>query len=348
VNTPARYSPLWELFLARLREFYREPHAVFWVYGFPLVVALALGVAFRERPTERIRVDVRAGTGAEEAAAALRTDARIEATVLPASDADLRYARAKTDLVVVPTASGYEYHYDPNRPESVLARAAADAAVLRADASRGLPAASDVSVTEVGRRYIDFLLPGLVGMNLMGGGLFGVGFVVSELRVRKLLKRYAATPMRRSDFLISVALSRLVFSVSEVLILLAFGWLVFGVAVRGNVLVLLGVVVLGAASFMGLGLLVASRAKTTETVSGLVNLTMLPQFVLSGVFFSADRFPEWLQPFVQALPLTVTINALRGVMLDGLSPLGVWRDLLILTAWGTLSFALSLFWFRWK
>jgi ABC-type multidrug transport system permease subunit len=108
------------------------------------------------------------------------------------------------------------------------------------------------------------------------------------------------------------------------------------------------VILLGAAAFGGLGLLVACRAKTLETVSGLMNLVMLPMYVLSGVFFSAERFPDEMQPFIQALPLTALNDALRGVMLDGKSLGELVPQLLVLTAWGLVSYVLALRLFRWK
>ena len=151
-------------------------------------------------------------------------------------------------------------------------------------------------MTDPGGRYIDFLVPGLLGMSLMGGGMWGVGFVTVDMRIRKLLKRLLATPMRKSEFLAGIMLSRLLFMVPEVLVLLVFARLAFGVRNQGSVLSLLVLIVLGAFSFAGIGLLVASRAKTVEAVSGLMNLVMLPMWMLSGIFFSPERFPKWRSP----------------------------------------------------
>jgi ABC-2 type transport system permease protein len=344
-----RYSPLAQLTLARLREFFRVPEAIFWVYGFPLLLALALGIAFRERPVERIRIDVIDSPRAESVRAALSEDPRLEVTVGTEEDGRLRLRTTKTDLLLAPTeGGGHEYRFDPNRPESVLARAAADNALMRAARPADAPAATDVTVHEAGSRYIDFLIPGLIGMNLMGGGLFGVGFVIVDMRVRKLLKRFLATPMRKSDFMLSLMLSRMAFAIPEVLLLLAVAWLVFGVTVRGDWLLLFGLIVAGGACFAGLGLLIASRARTLETASGLMNLAMLPMYVLSGVFFSSERFPAWSQPIIQALPLTALNNALRAVMLDGAGVAAILPQLAVMAVWGGVSFVLALWWFRWQ
>jgi ABC-type multidrug transport system permease subunit len=185
-------------------------------------------------------------------------------------------------------------------------------------------------------------------MSLMGGGLWGVGFATVDLRIRKVLKRFLATPMRKTDFLASILLSRLIFLVPEVLVLLLFARLAFGVVIQGSLLALAALILVGALTFSGIGLLVASRARTLEAVSGLMNLVMLPMWVLSGIFFSSERFPEVAQPFIRALPLTPLINALRNVSLEGATLLAQWREVGILAAWGAVSFVLALRWFRWN
>lgn len=349
--TPPRYTPLAQLVLARVREFYREPAAVFWVYVFPLLMAVALGIAFRERPVERITVDVREDTGSPEAVAALKErlgqDERftVRGTTGDAWAKPLRSGKADVVVALAPDG-GFELWDEPNRTESGLARYAVEAA-LRKPAGGG-PAIAERHLEETGNRYIDFLVPGLLGMNLMGGGLWGVGYVLADMRVRKLLKRFLATPMKRRDFLLSVMLSRMLFTVPEVLVLLLFGWLAFGVKNQGSLGALVFLIVFGAATFGGLGLLVASRAKTIETVSGLMNLVMLPMYIVSGVFFSSERFPELVQPVIKVLPLTAMNDALRGVMLEGKGLSELWRELGVLFAWGFVPFAVALRIFRWR
>jgi ABC transporter DrrB family efflux protein len=341
-------SPLAQLTIARAREFYRKPSAIFWVYGFPLLLALALSLAFQNRPAQRVAVDVAAGPRDASIVAALAADSTLTPAIHDISEARRRLRSAQTELVVVPSAEGYEYDFDPTRPESALARAAADAALLRAGAASAAPPPIDHPSEAVGGRYIDFLIPGLLGMNLMGGGLWGVGFAVVDLRVRKLLKRFVATPMRRGQFLASMVVNRVIFTLPFVLVLLTFAGLVFGVRVNGSIAALLAVVLIGAMSFMGIGLLTASRAQTIESISGLMNLVMLPMYVFSGVFFSSERFPAAIQPVIKALPLTALNNALRGVMSDGESLSAQMTRLGILVAWGAVSFVLALRWFRWQ
>jgi ABC-type multidrug transport system permease subunit len=185
-----------------------------------------------------------------------------------------------------------------------------------------------------------------MGLNLMGGGLWGVGFVLVDMRVRKLLKRLVATPMRRDDFLFTILTARMVFLLPEMVLLVLVG-LIAGVPLRCSVLTLLVVIIVGASAFSGLGLLIACRTAKTETVSGLMNLVMLPMWLLSGTFFSSKRFPEAAQPFIQALPLTQLNDALRETMLEGATLMDVAWRLGILTAWALVTFFLALRWFRW-
>lgn len=346
-------SPLWHLALARFREFYREPAALFWVYGFPLILAFALGLAFREKPVPAANVDVQNSPHpelAEKLRADLAADPHLIVAVNDEGTCRQRLRTSKTDAVVVPkpgTPAGYEYLFDETRSESVLARNAADRALLRAaNPSRPLP--EEKAVTEPGSRYIDFLIPGLLGMNLLGGGLFGVGFAVADMRIRKLLKRFQATPMRRSDFLLSLMISRLVFTLIDIALLLGVAMIAFDIRVRGNLVVFCVLIAVGGAAFAGLGLLLGSRAKTMETAAGLINAVMLPMYVLSGVFFSAARFPEWSQPFIQALPLTAINDGLRAVMNDGAGWEALPKPMLVLGIWGVLSFAVALRIFRWR
>jgi hypothetical protein len=345
----SRSHPKTQLLLARLREFYREPEVIFWVYGFPLILALTLGIAFTRKEPQPPPVDVEGTPGQSQVAdlTSLLQSQGLPTEVHAPADCKERLTSGKTSLVVVPKAEGYRFIYDKARDDSTLALHWVDAVLCR----RGCPQAPAVTPDPVdtpGERYIDFLLPGLVGMSLMGGGLWGVGFVIVDMRVRKLLKRFLATPMRRTDFLLSIMSARLVFTVPEIVLLLVFGWLVFGVPVRCPLPNLALAVVVGAAAFAGIGLLVACRAQRTETVSGLMNAVMLPQWLLSGTFFSSDRFPEALQPVIQALPLTQLNRALREVILQD-KPLSdvAWR-LALLAVWGGVSFALALRWFRWR
>lgn len=345
-NTEPQH-PLWQLTLMRWRLFMREPAAVFWTYGFPLMLALALGIAFRDRPPEPVEVAVLAAPGAEAWREALAKTPAVRVRWLSAPEANQALRNGKVSLVVIP-GSPRTYEFDPTRPESRLARAVVDDVLQRAEGRADAAPVSDRLVTEPGSRYIDFLIPGLLGLNLMSSGLWGVGFVVVELRVRKLIKRMTATPMSRLHFLISFVLVRAVFLLGELPPLLGFAYWAFGVPIRGSLVLVVALSTLGSLVFAGLGLLVGCRAQTTQTVAGLVNLVSLPMAVGSGVFFSAARFPEFFQPLIQVLPLTALLESLRAVMIDGAGPAAVTRQVVIMLVWGVVSFAIALRLFRWQ
>ncbi len=342
-------SALWHLVLARWRSFYREPSTVFWAFGFPIILSIALGIAFRSRPPEPVLAAVEAAPGAAAERASLAASQGIDARVMPRAEARAALRSGRVAVVVERGASGeHVYRYDPTRPESRLARALVDDALQKADGRVDATPSRDARVTAIGARYIDFLFPGLLGMGLMGSGLWGIGFVLVEMRTQRLLKRLAATPMRRADFLLSFLLSRSAILVVELPAMLAFAYLAFGVVVRGSWPALITVAVLGALLFAGMGLLVASRARNTQTVSGLINLASMPMYLCSGVFFSTARFPDAMQPFIKALPLTALNDALRAIINDGAGFPQVALPIGIMLAWGVGCFALSLRIFRWQ
>jgi ABC transporter DrrB family efflux protein len=358
--------PLLGLYYSRLREFYRQPARIFWVYGFPSLLALGLGLAFSNRkaePTFADVVDRPAADGVIQAfetynksiSPASKSDPATRAPVVfhrePEAEALHRLRIGKTPLVIFPETDGsVTYRFDPTRPEAVAARSALDEILQRAAGRTDPRKTIDQPVTAPGSRYIDFLIPGLIGQNTMGGGLWGVGFLLVNFRIAKLLKRFAATPMPRRDFLLAILMARLTFLVPDVAVLLGLGVFVFGMPVIGSLWLVALVEVVGALAFSGIGLLIACRASATETVTGLMNLVMLPMWIFSGIFFSTDRFPDSIQWFVQALPLTQLLNALRAIMLDG-ADLGsrvVVIALAVLAAWAVGTFVLALRFFRWQ
>lgn len=350
-STPAsgRFTALRQLVLSRIRLFLREPEAIFWVYGFPILMLVCLGIAFRDNPKDQIVVDVVGQGDLKSWEQKFAGDSRFQVKVAP-EEWRKRLQAGKADLVVEvaeDARGGYRLWEEPRRTESRLARNAVEAALLRAE-SPDWQAPDVRQLDQAGSRYIDFLLPGMIGMGLMGGGLWGIGFVVVDMRVRKLLKRFLATPMRRSDFLLALMLSRLMFTLADVAVLVVFGYFVFGVHCQGSYLQLTAAVLLGGAAFAGIGLLVASRAQTIETATGLMNLVMLPMWVLSGVFFSSERFPEAMQPLINLLPLTALNQLLRGIMLDGDSLVRLWPQVAIMAGYAVLAFPVALKIFRWR
>ena len=346
-----RDHPLVQLTLVRYREFFREPEAVFWVFVFPVLLTAGLGIAFRNQAPERTRVAVvQSGAASRAALQALAGSPDLLPTEQTETQAAEALRTGRVALVVVPAqgTDSVEYRFDEERPESRTARLLVDDALQRGAGRADPVSVRERQVREPGSRYVDFVVPGLLGMNLMGSGIWGLGFAIVDARRKKLLKRLIATPMSRTQFLASFVLSRLTLLVIEVGALLGFALIAFGVPIRGSLLSLLGICLLSALSFGALGLLLASRARTVEGVSGLMNLVMLPMWIFSGVFFSATRFPDALQPFIQALPLTAVNDALRASLLEGVGWSGLAPELGIIAAWLVGSFALAVRLFRWR
>lgn len=336
-----------ELTSVRTKEFLRETEAVFWVFGFPLILAIALGFAFREKPPEKTPIAIVAGAQANARAAALQKSPALLPRVMSESDARDALRRGKVSLLIE-SGDALVYRFDPTRPDSRAAQHEADDELQRAAGRRDVLPHREEMVHEQGSRYIDFLIPGLLGMNLMGTGMWGMGFTIANARMRKLLKRLVATPMRKSQYLLAQFLSRILFLITEVVVLVAFGWIAFGVKVHGSLLVLALICVVGGYAFSGLGLLTASRAQTIEAVSGLMNLIMMPMWLCSGVFFSYERFPDMAKPVIRALPLTLLNDALRAVMNDGAALAQVLPHLGGLLIWGVITFLIGLKVFRWQ
>lgn len=353
-----RLEALRQLTLSRFREFIREPEAVFWTFVFPLLLAGGLAIAFRDKKQEQSIIALVVPAGGDTAAmrisktltqAAAGDSAPITSRSIPADSINEVLRTGTAALVVVPAENGgVEYRFDAARPEARAARQLTDDILQRANGRRDVVPIREVTISERGSRYIDFFVPGLLGMNIMGSSIWSLAFAIVTQRNKKLLKRLAATPMSRLQYLSSFVLSRLVFLVAEVVVLLGFGALILDVPIRGSVVTLLLMAFVGAAAFGAIGLLVSSRSRTVEGVSGLTNFVMLPMWIFSGVFFSSSNFPAVIQPVVQALPLTALVNGLRAIMLQGAGLTGVLPQLAVLAAYLVVCLAVALRIFRWQ
>lgn len=352
MSIPWSRRPMVQLFVARFKEFIRTPEAVFWSYVFPLVMMIALGLAFRSEPVEAIAIVIQDGPGAQALRETLAESPKL--VISTGTDAECRrqLRAGQSELIVV---SGTEnspqevaFVFDPTRPGSVYARDVVNDVLQRAAGRADLVKTTDQAVTEPGSRYIDFLVPGLIGMGLMGGGVWGVGFAIVDMRIRQVLKRFLGTPMKKSHFVAAMMFSRMVFMIPEIIVVLLVSRLMFGVINHGSYLVVALLILLGAFEFAGIGLLIASRARTLEAVAGLMNLAMVPMWIGSGIFFSAKRFPDLVQPLIKLLPLTPLIGALRQVMQEGAGVIQIAPELGLIIAWGVVTFFVAIRIFRWE
>ena len=337
-----RWAELRELTRHRTLAFIRQPEAVFWVFAFPVVLAAVLGFAFQGREPMPSLVGVIGHTD-EGWVGRLEEDPRIELVrFADREEADRRLAGGHVDAVVL-SVEPASVRLDPARAEAELAR-------LRILVALGGGAHESLAIEEVterGARYVDFLFPGLLGMSLMGTGLWAIGFAVADMRQRKVLKRFLVTPMRRSSFLASFLCSRLLFLAAELALIVSFGVWLLGVPFRTTLVTFAVLSLVGAVAFSAVGLLSASRAKTIEGISGLLNLVMIPMWLGSGVFFSYERFPEAIHPLLRALPLTALNDALRAAMIDGAGLGDMLPELGVLAVWTVVPFVVALRIFRW-
>lgn len=345
-----RRSSLWQLITVRFKEYTREPEALFWSFGFPILLAIGLGIAFRSKPADVVHVAVvNVGPRGQPLATAIRRDSGLAVELLSPDSAQRALRTGRVALIVAPSGDGgVEYQYDDTRPDARTARLMVNDAVQRGAGRGDLLPTAEQHVRERGSRYIDFVVPGLLGMTIMGGGIWGLGYSIVDQRRKNLLKRLVATPMSRAEYLASYVISRLIMLTVEVVVLLGASVALFDVPLRGSFAAIAAIIVVSALAFGGLGLLIASRSKTIEGVSGLMNLSMLPMWVLSGVFFSSENFPQTVQPLIKALPLTAANDALRASMLRGVALAGLWPQLAVLATWMVLCFAVALKIFRWR
>ena len=347
VDRGGAHHPIVELTLTRLREFVREPEALFWTFVFPIVMSLVMAMAFPSRGAQPVPVGVAQGNGAASLRSALTNAPGVALRDIPAGGEQRALREGRVHVIVVPT-SPPTYQFDAARSESRTARLVVDDALKRAAGRTDPWVAREQAVEVPGSRYVDWLIPGLVAMGIMSNGMWGVAFSIVQARMRKLLKRMVASPMRKSEYLLAQLLARLLFLAPEVAVPLGFGVLAFGMPINGSIGAIIGVTLLGSLAFGAVGLLLATRARTFEAVSGLMNMAMLPMWLLSGVFFSSSNFPQVVQPAIQALPLTALVDALRAVVLEGATLPAVHRQLLVLGGWTVVPFALALRIFRWR
>lgn len=340
-------NPFLQLLLARMREFGREPEVLFWVFGFPILLAVGLGIAFRNKPAERVAVGVLESPGAESLAKKLASAEGFDVERVPPEQAAQRLRLGKVALIVV-AGDPPEYRYDPTRPDSLLARGRVDDVLQKAAGRADVYVARETTVSDPGARYIDFLIPGLIGLNLLGAGMWGVGFNLVQMRTQNLLRRLSVTPMRRREFLLGYLLGRFVLVVPEALAIALFGVFLWGVPFRGSLLAGALLVLVAGFAFAGLGCLLASRARTIEGIAGLMNLFQLPMWLLGGTFFDNERLTGVVKWAAEAMPLTHANRALRDVMLAPGTVADVAWPLGGLAAFAVLCFACALRIFRWQ
>ncbi|MCA9126867.1 MAG: ABC transporter permease [Planctomycetales bacterium] len=339
---------IWHLTLNRIREMMREPSFVFWTFVFPLLVIVTLGIAFNTRSDAQYVVDFQVGKPAEAWLSRLQPESNLQLQLFDEFSCKLRLRNNDSDAyVVVPSEHEVEYHFDSDSDSAQLAVQAVNQLIQEA-AGRQDPIKSQIMPSQRGLRYTDFLVPGILGLNLLAAGMWGIGFVVVDMRIRKVLRLYSATPVRRWEFLLAIMVSRLVLIFPQTLLLVVLSQWLFGLTLNGSLWASGFILTLGGMQFGSIGLLLSSRVRTVETASGLINVVSFPLWAFCGVFFSYERFPASLQPAIQFLPLTPLLDALRAVMVRGESLATQMPEVGLMVLWTVVSLVTACYLLRWS
>jgi len=280
--------------------------------------------------------------------AASGSDHRVDFVVLTRDEAILALKKGEIALFIerVRDSDAVRFSFDPRSGEAQMTYLALERALdgTRPDARPP----SDVEALRVqGTRYVDFLVPGLLAMDIMSSALWGIGWALIEIRIKKLLRRMAATPMHKSMFLASHFVTRIIVNALEFLALFVFVYFYFGVRIQGSVPALVAIFVAGCMAFAGLSILMSSRTANPRVGNGLINAITFPMTLLSGVFFSYHHFPAWAIPVVRKLPLTMLADSIRSIFNEGAGFAQVGLPAIVLAAMGAVFFFIGMKIYRW-
>jgi len=333
------------LFLIQVRRFYREPEVIFWVIFFPIIMSWILGVAFSGKTVNIKTIAIVSVVAIHELPLQAKIDKlKTSFKILDISEDEAIKMLKSGNILLYITIEDNEmvYHFDKNNPDANLTYLTIENLVNSCDAH-----ASIKNISGQGSRYIDFLIPGLISLGIMNSCIWGLGWGLVELRIRKLLRAMAATPMKKSYFIASHYLSRLIPTTIETIILYTFAHYYFGVVVSGSIAAFILVFLSGNLVFSGIGLLISSRTDNTDMVNGLINVITVPLVILSGIFFSYQNFPDWIGDIIKYLPLAMLTDSIRNVFNQGAGVMDVSFDVVILFSIGLIFSIIGIKIFKW-
>ncbi|PJZ40993.1 ABC transporter permease [Leptospira kmetyi] len=360
---------IFQLVSIQLKEFYREPGILFWAFVFPIAMAGVLGIAFKNRGSEEVKIAILENSYQIEELKKILDSSSIEksdsnqsndktATTNPGSLPSLKFLilskqdairdlkRGKLNVIVERTHDGkIHFSFDSDNPNGqrdyllILAKIRSGKTDLESQVDR---------LDSKGTRYIDYLVPGMLAMGVMNSCLWGVGWNLIEMRMKKLLRRMSATPMNKLYFLLSFFFTRLIVTAVESAILLGFTLLTFENSFEGSIGAALLVYLAGNFAFACIGMFIGSRAAGSQVGNGLVNAVTFPMMVLSGIFFSYQNFPEVVLPFIRNLPLTLMADSLRAVFIEGAGLMFVIPTVISLLVYGIVFLFIGSRIFRWS
>jgi ABC transporter DrrB family efflux protein len=349
---------LWRQFAMEWRLYSRDRVAMFWTFAFPVLLLLGFGTIFRDGGSPKlsvIRVQAPAPSPRDAAFDQALTELQLKVQSLSKVEAEARWSRGETAAQLESDGEGYRLRLN----SYLMAQAGATAGLVNqawlvaqarlsgAPEPQRIPIRVESPGHKRATNYASFVLPGLLGLNLVSMGLFSVGMVNVSYREKGKFRRLAVTPLPKWVFLLGQVLHRLTVTVIQAAILILVGRLVFGIQNQGSFLNLLLIMTLGTACFMAFGFALSGFAETSEGYAAISNLVFFPLMMLSGVYFTLDAAPAWLQHTVALMPLAPFIRALRAVFNDGASLAGHGLGLLIVGAWALAAFMLAVRRFRW-
>jgi ABC-2 type transport system permease protein len=367
-----RRNSLIQLILIHYREFIREPGILFWSIIFPVLMAWVLGIAFskqaglaqqvafiddssnmnpelRQFLHDAKNVDNSEKNGEVYLEKTIQNEKLGKTTFkFLMTDWDgglLLLKRGQVNLILREYPDSVEYFFDPLNPQAKMVYILLSSAINNENLV--YESASINPLTQKGNRYIDFLIPGLVAMGVMNSLLWGISYALIEMRSKKLLRRMVATPMKRSEFLISIFVARLSITIIEALLLLSFAFVYFHISIQGSLPALILIFLAGNIAFSGIAILISSRTANSRIGTGLINVITMPMTVLSGIFFSYHNFPDFAVPIIQKFPLTMMADSIRSVFIEGAGIAQVSLNALILSALGLICFAIGLRTYKW-
>jgi ABC-2 type transport system permease protein len=358
MNLPNPFKLLWLQFRSEWRLYLRDRGAMFWTFLFPLLMLFGFGVIFRSGGTPAltlVRIAPPQETARDLAFVKALEDSHLRIVTLKAADAEQRWEKGETTAQLESAGDGYRLRLNSYliAQGQVVAQAASQAFMVAQARLRGMPEPERIPVVlespghAHSENYAAFLVPGLIGLNLLSMGLFAVGMVTVAYREKGKFRRLAVTPLPKWVFLLGQILQRVTVVVLQTALLLLAARFGFQIVNHGSYLVFGALVIFGTATFLAMGFALSSFASTVETYGAISNLAFFPMMLLSGVYFRIDNAPQWMQAAVFVLPLAPYLRMLRAVFNDGATLAGHGTGLAIIGTWAVLSFILAVKRFRW-
>ena len=340
--------------VANLKMTIRNRQAIFWNLAFPAIFIVMFGVVFNSGGMDSFSVGI-AGADSELRASVTQAMEASDAFDISEGTTEEEIAALEDEdrsvVLVFPNDGSGEaielYFSDAGGPNVQIATGAVRSVVMDVvGASTGVTIEQQEIATS-GTTYMDWFIPGILGMSLMNSGIIGIATAFVSFREKGILRRIKVTPFALWKFILARIVAALVVALVTSFILIGVGWLLWDVTVRGNLLLITGVLIVVASSMLAIGYAVAAIARNTETAASYANLITFPMMFLSGVFFPLGSMPDWVQPLINLMPLKYGVEALRGPMLHGEGIGAITNDLLVLLAVFVVCMVFAIRFFRW-